>query len=100
VYDPRPPSPTEFFFDYASPFTYIGAPLPLPCASMRCGVLTSSVASVRIERYFGENNVQWRPFVLGGLFKKLEGPVRSTCMIDFRHSNSDYVPIRMSRTFR
>lgn len=43
-------APAEFWFDYASPFTYL--------------------AAERIEQYFGEH-ARWRPLLIGGLFKTI-----------------------------
>jgi 2-hydroxychromene-2-carboxylate isomerase len=41
-------APVDFWFDYASPFTYL--------------------AAERVELYFGEH-ARWRPLLIGGLFK-------------------------------
>lgn len=66
-------APTDFWFDYSSPFTYL--------------------AACRVEKYFGAA-ARWRPMLLGGLFRavgQVDVPLYAMPEAKRRHSMNDLV---------
>eukprot|EP01089_Gocevia_fonbrunei_P013885 TRINITY_DN3663_c0_g1_i2.p1 TRINITY_DN3663_c0_g1~~TRINITY_DN3663_c0_g1_i2.p1 ORF type:complete len:339 (+),score=50.02 TRINITY_DN3663_c0_g1_i2:289-1305(+) len=67
--------PVDFYFDYSSPYTYI--------------------ASKRIESLFGPQNINWKPFLLGGLFKIVG--TNNTPATSMHPNKQKYNPIDLGR---